>query len=194
MQKNIYILPLLIALTALTGCKDYEEERRLFDPVDAELAFSVSSSPKIETRMAQSVVEGKGSDGKFRGLKMLRAFPFGIASNATKVKETDMPKTFETNGFTEEYTGKTSTDNLANGAAFYYVENCTFLPGVNAFLAYAAADSATSNLPAYSSNSTIEGKFCNGSLKAIPTRFLSSRIRLRKKIISRTTAPPSPPI
>ena len=157
LQTKTYILTLLM-LATLCGCKDSEELGSLSESVRAELAFTVSTGTVKETRMASGVVQ---SNSSFHGLQTLRAFPFAIASNANAVTKDDTPKTFDASGYTTEYTGKTAG---TAAAAFYYKENCTFMPGVNAFLAYANADTKNLTAGTYSGNSTIDSKLYFGYL------------------------------
>lgn len=149
-------------LAVLTGCKAEEEGQLPDGPISTKLVFTVSPNTGGETRMAPGVVQ---SDNTYRGLQNLSAFTFSIASNADKVVKDDDPRTSAADKYDHQYLNKT-TDGTTP-AAFYYIENCTFVSGVNAMLVYAKAK--TESLPngiSFSGSNDIDSKFYNGSLDA----------------------------
>ena len=150
-------------LAVLTGCKAEEEGQLPDGPISTKLVFTVSPNTGGETRMAPGVVQ---SDNTYRGLQNLSAFTFSIASNADKVVKTDAPRTSAADKFDYEFKNNKTTDGTTP-AAFYYIENCTFVSGVNAMLVYAKAK--TESLPngiSFSGDNDIDSKFYNGSLNA----------------------------
>lgn len=152
----------LIVLAVLTGCKAEEDGQLPDGPISTKLVFTVSPNTGGETRMAPGVVQ---SDNTYRGLQNLSAFTFSIASNADKVVKDDDPRTSAADKYDHQYLNKT-TDGTTP-AAFYYIENCTFVSGVNAMLVYANAK--TESLPngiSFSGNNDTDSKFYNGSLNA----------------------------
>jgi len=175
--RNMVLVPVLL-VQALSSCSLIDEP--IYDDVDssvkASLAFTVSSSSSTRTRMASDVVQ---SGGYFRGLQSLRAIPFAISADADAVTNSDQAKAFEPEGDSIQYTGKNNdvpapaaSATPESKANFYYFENCSFMSGVNAFLAYANA--AAVQVPTganYCSTASINNKLYNGSLTAtIPLR------------------------
>lgn len=153
--RYLLLMPVLM-VQALSSCSLIDEpEYDEGNPVNASLAFTVSNSSATTTRMTSDVVQ---NDGSFRGLQSLRAIPFAISANA--VTSDDRQKVFDTQGITyTSYPGKTNADDVANAANFYLFENCSFMSGTNAFLAYAKANPA-------STDPAVNGAAVNGALVA----------------------------
>jgi hypothetical protein len=192
---------LSVSLLIGTGCSDYAVDDEINamlaakKPVDVDLAFTVSKGTGSATRMAPAVVQSGNSD--FRGLQSLRAIPFAISANADAVTNSDQAKTFEPSGNGTQYTGKNNdvpapaaSATPESKANFYYFENCSFISGVNAFLAYANATAATyTGTNAYCSNTDINNKLYNGSLKAtIPFRGNPTEINFAPEQIVTSTS------
>jgi hypothetical protein len=188
----------VLMVQALSSCSLIDEPE--YDDVDssvkASLAFTVSNSSVTKTRMVDAVVQKGGS---FRGLQSLRAIPFAISANATAVTTSDLAKVFEPEGYDSPYEGKNndvpapaSSATPNSKASFYYFEKCSFMSGVNAFLAYANATAATyTGTNAYCSNMGINNKLYNGSLNAtIPLRGNPTEINFApEQIVTSTDAP-----
>lgn len=160
MLNKTNILPLIV-LAVLTGCKAEEEGQLPDGPVNAALAFTVSSDTGGDTRMASGVVQ---SGSSYRNLQAIRIFTYKISGN--QVTSDDSPISYDINSDGTRYTGKTVTEgNTTHPANFYLIDKCTFLPGVNAMLAYANAAMTNVTLPTYSGDNDTDSKFYFGSLE-----------------------------
>ncbi len=157
MKKHIDIALLLLFLVTLTGCKDYDDtlSEQPVSPVKrsavkTQLSISISGIPDAKTRMSDDAYLG-ASDGKFRGMKNIRLFPFIVDTEAEgfdeKTPVTDAAVAAETDteeptillsaasanpGIEEDNTIKARTDNVTSFAQFY---GDVLIPGgTNAFL------------------------------------------------------------
>ena len=121
---------LVLAILLVTGCAADDElsQTSVTDAtVVADIAFTVSKEARPTTRMSAAVVQEEGQ--AYRGIEMRHIVPFAIAS-AEKVTSSDMPKAFQVFGDGEQ---------PVTSRAYYYYDNCSLMPGVNAFLCYGRA-------------------------------------------------------
>ena len=146
MKKGLVHIGLFLLLATLSGCT--ADEKVDVSSVTADLAFSVSSSARQQSRMSAAVVQESG----FRGLQELRAVPFLVRGR--KIQATDLPKIDRINGMENSFDHTTSW--------FYYREHCEFMRGVASFLVYARA------IPTYgTADPTIDQRMTNGALDAV---------------------------
>ena len=123
-------------------------------PVVADIAFTVSKEARPTTRMSAAVVQEEGQ--AYRGIEMRHIVPFAIGS-AQKVSASDMPKAFQVYG---------NGEKPVASREYYYYDNCSLMPGVNAFLCYGRAPQ------------TYSDKHENGSLlETFPVDMLPKNFR-----------------
>ena len=126
---------LVFVIFLMTGCIDDElpQEPATDEAVVADIAFTVSKEARPMTRMGADVVQEEGQT--YRGIEMRHIIPFAIASG-DKVTTSDEPKAFQVYG---------NGEKPVDSRAYYYYDNCSLMPGVNAFLCYGRAPKASSD-------------------------------------------------
>lgn len=115
----------------LAGCTSEELQQDQNDSVVVDLAFAVTSSSKPSTRMTSNIVQGEGQP--YRGITMTGIVPFAVSG---KITVNDTPKRFFIVGDGEKPVDERS---------YYYYSKCSIMQGVNAFLSYGRAQTASSD-------------------------------------------------
>ena len=164
-MKRINYNILLVLLAAwMASCSSDEqaieqEPQQDETPVVVDLAFTVSKSVNVSSRMYSSIVQEEGYT--YRGIDMQQVIPFAVAG---KIGVNDQPKLFILTG-----TGEKPVD----ARAYYYYEKYTLMSGVASFLSYGRAPLAT------------DDKAVNGSIVEIfPANMYPKDIRFRLESIS----------
>lgn len=122
MNKETDILLLMLVALLTTGCSLVVDDNEVEDtPVAVSLSFSVSNINQHTTRQSDAVVQ----EGSARDIVFQRIIPFTTDGLVTR---TDHPNF-------GSYGGDEITYERTNNR-FYYIDQCTFLSGVNAFLVY----------------------------------------------------------
>ena len=122
------ILGLLLLNMTLVSCSDEDGVLTTTESVNCNLLLQVGSPQQM--RMANDVVQ---ADGNFRGLQNLLVIPFQT-EGARAVRETDLPWLSNSVG---------SSADRVSGKYYYYMEDCSLLPGTNRVLAYGRATAVT---------------------------------------------------
>ena len=122
------ILGLLLLNMTLVSCSDEDGVLTTTESVNCNLLLQVGSPQQM--RMANKVVQ---ADGNFRGLQNLLVIPFQT-ENARAVTGTDIPWLSNSVG---------SSADRVTGKYYYYMEDCSLLPGTNRVLAYGRATAVT---------------------------------------------------
>ena len=122
------ILGLLLLNMTLVSCSDEDGVLTTTESVNCNLLLQVGSPQQM--RMANTVVQ---ADGNFRGLQKLLVIPFQT-EGARAVRETDLPWLSNSVG---------SSADRVTGKYYYYMEDCSLLPGTNRVLAYGRATAVT---------------------------------------------------
>ena len=122
------ILGLLLLNMTLVSCSDEDGVLTTTESVNCNLLLQVGSPQQM--RMANDVVQ---ADGHFRGLQNLLVIPFQT-ENARAVTGTDIPWLSNSVG---------SSADRVTGKYYYYMEDCSLLPGTNRVLAYGRATAVT---------------------------------------------------
>ena len=122
------ILGLLLLNMTLVSCSDEDGVLTTTESVNCNLLLQVGSPQQM--RMANTVVQ---ADGNFRGLQNLLVIPFQT-EGARAVRETDLPWLSNSVG---------SSADRVTGKYYYYMEDCSLLPGTNRVLAYGRATAVT---------------------------------------------------
>lgn len=122
------ILGLLLLNMTLVSCSDEDGVLTTTESVNCNLLLQVGSPQQM--RMANTVVQ---ADGNFRGLQNLLVIPFQT-ENARAVTGTDIPWLSNSVG---------SSADRVTGKYYYYMEDCSLLPGTNRVLAYGKATPVT---------------------------------------------------
>ena len=124
---------LVFVIFLMTGCIDDElpQEPVTDEAVVADIAFTVSKETRSSTRMDAAVVQEEGQ--AYRGIVMQNIIPFAIGE-AAKVTTSDVPKAFHVYG---------NGEKPVASREYYYYDNCSLMPGVNAFLCYGRAPKAS---------------------------------------------------
>lgn len=122
------ILGLLLLNMTLVSCSDEDGVLTTTESVNCNLLLQVGSPQQM--RMANDVVQ---ADGNFRGLQNLLVIPFQT-ENARAVTGTDIPWLSNSVG---------SSADRVTGKYYYYMEDCSLLPGTNRVLAYGRATAVT---------------------------------------------------
>lgn len=160
MSVRHIILGLLLLNMTLVSCSDEDGVLTTTESVNCNLLLQVGSPQQM--RMANTVVQ---ADGNFRGLQNLLVIPFQT-ENARAVTGTDIPwLSNSVGGSADRVTGK----------YYYYMEDCSLLPGTNRVLAYGRATAVT-------------GDAANGKLETTLTdnRMLLSDVTFSLKPIHNT--------
>lgn len=118
------ILGLLLLNMTLVSCSDEDGVLTTTESVNCNLLLQVGSPQQM--RMDNTVVQ---ADGNFRGLQKLLVIPFQT-EGARAVRETDLPWLSNSVG---------SSADRVTGKYYYYMEDCSLLPGTNRVLAYGQA-------------------------------------------------------
>ena len=156
MKRKGYRIYLFLLVVIMIGCKEelLQQVSESEPPVVADIAFTVSKESRPTTRMSAAVVQETGQT--YRGIEMRHIVPFAIASG-DYVTASDMPKAFQVYG---------NGEKLVASREYYYYDNCSLMPGVNAFLCYGRAPQASSD------------KHVNGSLlETFPVDMLPRNYR-----------------
>lgn len=119
------ILGLLLLNMTLVSCSDEDGVLTTTESVNCNLLLQVGSPQQM--RMANTVVQADGEP--FRGLQNLLVIPFQT-ENARAVTGTDIPWLSNSVG---------SSADRVTGKYYYYMEDCSLLPGTNRVLAYGQA-------------------------------------------------------
>lgn len=122
------ILGLLLLNMTLVSCSDEDGVLTTTESVNCNLLVQVGSPQQM--RMANTVVQ---ADENFRGLENLLVIPFQT-ENARAVTGTDIPWLSNSVG---------SSADRVTGKYYYYMEDCSLLPGTNRVLAYGRATAVT---------------------------------------------------
>jgi len=122
------ILGLLLLNMTLVSCSDEDGVLTTTESVNCNLLLQVGSPQQM--RMANTVVQ---ADGNFRGLQKLLVIPFQT-EGARAVTGTDIPWLSNSVG---------SSADRVTGKYYYYMEDCSLLPGTNRVLAYGRATAVT---------------------------------------------------
>ena len=159
---------LVFVIFMMTGCIDDElpQEPATDEAVVADIAFTVSKEARPMTRMGADVVQEEGQT--YRGIEMRHIVPFAITSG-DKVTTSDEPKAFQVYG---------NGEKPVDSRAYYYYDNCSLMPGVNAFLCYGRAPKASFD------------KHVNGSLlETFPVDMLPRNFRFSLEAIATDVHP-----
>ncbi|MBQ7509784.1 MAG: hypothetical protein IJT53_02590 [Prevotella sp.] len=183
-RKAYTTLRWLIALAALSGCKDYESDMFVTDPVKSSVAFSVSNAPATVTRMSDAVTQASGDRSQYRDMDMptLVLIPF---SKQGKIEREDQPmRLFDGTGY-EYFKDNVTASNLG---AFYLYQGFTMMRGTASFLVYGKASETSPAKP-----DGVTAKAFYGSLTAdIPTPQVPAGITFSPEgITTKETASPT---
>ena len=162
---------LILVILLVTGCIDDKlpQASETDAIVVADIAFTVSKEAHPTTRVSAAVVQEEGQ--AYRGIEMRHIVPFAIAPAQDVVTASDMPKAFQVYG---------NGEKLVASREYYYYDNCTLMPGVNAFLCYGRAPQASSD------------KHVNGSLvETFPTDMATKDIRFSLEAITSNDVHPT---
>lgn len=164
--RYMLLMPVLM-VQALSSCSLIDEpESDDNSPVEASLAFTVSSAAGAMTRMSDEVLQ---IEKPFRGIQDVIVIPFSVSNTDNGVQSTDRPNAFSVKGVAQDNYDKTSS-------WFYYYDKCSFMRGTNAVLFYGRAIPAT-------------GKANNGSLLAnYPADMVPANISFRLEQMYSATA------
>ena len=125
------LVPVLAIVQALSSCSTIDgPEDDGKSPVEASLAFTVSSAAGATTRMDNDVVQVEGQ--QFRGMKSLLVIPF--TTNGEPVKAEDMPLISTVSG---------NDNNKVANNQYYYFDKCYMSRGTNYVLVYGQAADIT---------------------------------------------------
>lgn len=171
MNRYIGFCGFLISLASfLSGCTDGEEDNSLFagEPLNVDLAYSVSSAHDLRSRLTNGTVQ---ADGSYRGIRDVHIIPFATKG---QISSTDRPLLFALDEVGTLYDKRTDEYK----SVFYYYDNYTLLPGTASFLFYANAS------PIMKSGTTDIDKVRNGSLvETFPHDLAPSGIGFRPETI-----------
>ena len=143
--RYLLLMPVLM-VQALSSCSLIDEpEYDEGDPVNASLAFYVSSSVN-STRMANNVVQEEGNG--YRGLGQVYMIPFAISGDMVE-SSSNPSRLFN------DVSETSHTQAAGNFGGFYLYNIYTLVRGINAFLVYAKAKEIDG----------VTGKVNNGSLQ-----------------------------
>ena len=148
------LLMSVLLAQALSSCSLIDEPDYDPEPVDASLAFSVSNSARITTRMADDVVQEQENGRSYRGLGTVYLIPFAISGE--QITSSDHPSRL----LQDAELMKKAEDKTGDYGGFYLYNVFTLVRGINAFLVYAKAGTSTLSPP-----SGVSGKAYFGSLK-----------------------------
>ena len=127
--RYLLLMPVLM-VQALSSCSLIDEpEYDEGDPVNASLAFYVSSSVN-STRMANNVVQEEGNG--YRGLGQVYMIPFAISGDMVE-SSSNPSRLFN------DVSETSHTQAAGNFGGFYLYNIYTLVRGINAFLVYARA-------------------------------------------------------
>ena len=125
------LVPVLAIVQALSSCSTIDgPEDDGKSPVEASLAFTVSSAAESKTRMSIDVVQVEGQ--QFRGMKSLLVIPF--TTNGEPVKAENMPLISTVSG---------NDNNKVANNQYYYFDKCYMSRGTNYVLVYGQAADIT---------------------------------------------------
>ena len=129
--RYMLLVPVLAIVQALSSCSTIDgPEDDGKSPVEASLAFTVSSAAGATTRMDNDVVQVEGQ--QFRGMKSLLVIPF--TTNGEPVKAEDMPLISTVSG---------NDNNKVANNQYYYFDKCYMSRGTNYVLVYGQAADIT---------------------------------------------------
>lgn len=140
--RTSYIVLLLSLLTM--GCTDADRFDLEGNPVQVDLAFSVSSATHTDTRLVESVIQTTPTS--YRGIEQVLIIPFNVRGKIT-AEDNPMPLA----GGKMELKYRKENDHI------YYTQQCIFIRGMASCLCYARAIPFPVNEP---------NKAMNGSLQA----------------------------
>ena len=137
--RYMLLMPVLAIAQALSSCStiDGPDDN---SPVEASLAFTVSSAAGATTRMADVVVQEQGNGRSYRGLGDVYMIPFAITGET--VNTSDHPSRLFENATQTPYL-KTAGDY----GGFYLYNSFTIMRGINAFLVYGKASTSNMTVP-----------------------------------------------
>jgi hypothetical protein len=133
------LMPVLLA-QALSSCSLVVESEDYCEPVEASLAFTVSSTTGTSTRMADAVVQEQTNGRSYRGLGNVYLIPFAISGD--QITSSDHPSRLLQNA---SLLG--SYDKQDNYGGFYLYNVYTLNRGINAFLVYGRAGTTGVSAP-----------------------------------------------
>lgn len=129
--RYMLLVPVLAIVQALSSCSTIDgPEDDGKSPVEASLAFTVSSAAESKTRMSIDVVQVEGQ--QFRGMKSLLVIPF--TTNGEPVKAENMPLISTVSG---------NDNNKVANNQYYYFDKCYMSRGTNYVLVYGQAADIT---------------------------------------------------
>lgn len=129
--RYMLLVPVLAIVQALSSCSTIDgPEDDGKSPVEASLAFTVSSAAESKTRMSIDVVQVEGQ--QFRGMKSLLVIPF--TTNGEPVKADNMPLISTVSG---------NDNNKVANNQYYYFDKCYMSRGTNYVLVYGQAADIT---------------------------------------------------
>lgn len=180
------LLMLVLMAQVLSSCSLIDEPDYAPEPVDASLAFSVSSSMGATTRMANEVVQDQTNGRSYRGLGTVYLIPFAVSGE--QITSSDHPSRL-----LQDAVLMTASDKTGDYGGFYLYNVFTLVRGINAFLVYAkagnAGKAANSTL---SPPSGVSDKAYFGSLQLPDLTYPDlAQIRFRPDPIYTETNPPA---
>lgn len=122
--RTSYIVLLLSLLTM--GCTDADRFDLEGNPVQVDLAFSVSSATHTDTRLVESVIQTTPTS--YRGIEQVLIIPFNVRG---KITASDNPMPLAGGKMDLKY--RKENDHI------YYTQRCIFIRGMASCLCYARA-------------------------------------------------------
>ena len=129
-------------------------------PVSVSLSFAVSNAnQQVQTRMDADIVQ----EGSIRNILYPIIIPFAVEDEITV---NDNPKY-------ASYGGETKTYEREN-CCFYYVDQCSFLSGVNAFLVYSKAEPISSDAVNGALDATLSPPYAPATITFSPKQIYNT--------------------
>jgi len=141
--RYMLLVPVLAIVQALSSCSTIDgPEDDGKSPVEASLAFTVSSAAGAITRMADAVVQEQPENGRsYRGLGEVYPIPFAISGE--QITSSDhSSRLLQQASLTDSHEPQTG-----NYGGFYLYNAYTLIRGINAFLVYAKAGNTGVSVP-----------------------------------------------
>ena len=152
--RYMLLVPVLAIVQALSSCSTIDgPEDDGKSPVEASLAFTVSSAAGATTRMDNDVVQEQPENGRsYRGLGEVYPIPFAITG--TQITSSDhSSRLLQQASLIDSHDPQTG-----NYGGFYLYNAYTINRGINAFLVYGKASKANMQVPSGVSDKAYFGK------------------------------------
>ena len=180
--RYMLMLPVLM-VQALSSCSLIDDpESDDNSPVEASLAFTVSSSARVITRMSDDVVQEQQDKRRFRGLGKVYIIPFAISGE--NISSTDHPSRL----FQDASQTSSKLPTTGDYGGFYLYNIYTLVRGINSFLVYGRASTTGLSVP-----SGVTSKAYFGSLQVPESELIYPDMETLRftpdPIYNNTTAP-----